>query len=416
MQKTVLVVGLGVTGKAAARFLLTQGYTVFGIDKKNLSADADLAGVNVYTEDTLPLSQTFSLVLLSPGISPKHPIVLRALAVGAELIGEVELGFQGSKQKALAITGTNGKTTVTSLVEHVLRFSGKKAKAIGNIGFAVTEYFVNPDPEEILVVELSSYQLETLKHPFFDAAVLLNITPDHLDRYDSFEHYVSAKARIQNCLKEKGELYLCEQVAQEFPSFFTRPFEVIGKEDPLLLGKMAEHDRYNLLAAFALCKKVGISVEEFKKGVESFKKPSHRIEFVGKIGGVKYFDDSKGTNVDATIQAVKAMDGPVVLIAGGVDKGFSYLIWKEPFLGKVKQIFVIGKAAEKIYSELSLFFNVKIVDSLERAVQEASNVALEGDSVLLSPGCSSFDMFRDYTHRGKEFQKFVALLEGGDPI
>ncbi|MES2198555.1 MAG: UDP-N-acetylmuramoyl-L-alanine--D-glutamate ligase [Chlamydiota bacterium] len=416
MQKTALVVGLGVSGKAALHFLRHLGYQITGVDKKDLKQDLGLVGVEVFTEEEFPIEREFTCVVVSPGISFEHAIIKQALARGSQVMGEVELGFQYSKQKAIAITGTNGKTTVTSLVEHVLRLSGEKVKAIGNIGFAVTQYFLNPDLEEILVVELSSYQLETLEHPFFDAAVLLNITPDHLDRYDSFSHYAKTKARIQGCLKEGGELYLQEQVADEFSSFFTSSYQILGKDKQLELENLAEHERCNILAAWALCQKMGISAARFMEGLQTFKKPSHRIEFVCQIKGVDYYDDSKGTNIDATIQAVKTMKGPVILIAGGVDKGSSYTFWKEVFLGKVKQVFVLGEAAEKIYAELSLFLNVKIVDSLERAVQEASRVALEGDTVLLSPGCSSFDMFRDYAHRGREFQKFVALLDGGDHI
>ncbi|MBS0626585.1 MAG: UDP-N-acetylmuramoyl-L-alanine--D-glutamate ligase [Verrucomicrobia bacterium] len=416
MQKTALVIGLGVSGKAAAKFLLKQGYEVTGIDRKDVKQAPELLGVTVFTEDEFPRDQVFSLVLVSPGVSPKNPIIQNALLNGSQIMGEVELGFKHSKQQALAITGTNGKTTVTSLVEHVLNFCGKKARAIGNIGMAVTEYFLNPDPEEVLVVELSSYQLETLRHPFFDAAVLLNITPDHLDRYDSFFHYAETKTRIQNCLKEEGDLYLHEKVAEEFSSLFTKPFQILGEDNDLILEDMPAHDRSNFLAAWVLCRKMGINAEDFKRALQLFKKPSHRIEFVSQIRGVNYFDDSKGTNIDATIQAVKTMRGDVILIAGGVDKGSSYMAWKDPFLGKVKQIFVLGEAAEKIYKELSLFFNVKIVDSLEHAVEEASWAASEGDSVLLSPGCSSFDMFCDYAHRGREFQKFVALLEGRNRI
>lgn len=416
MQKTALVVGLGVSGKAALGFLRHLGYKVAGVDKKDLREDPALVGVEIFREESFPSGKVFDLLIVSPGISFDHPIVKEAFLKGTLVEGEVELGFQYSKQRAVAITGTNGKTTVTSLVEHVLNFCGKKAKAIGNIGLAVTEYFLNPDSEEILIVELSSYQLETLNHPFFDAAVILNITPDHLDRYNSFSHYAETKARIQGCLKEEGTLYLSKQVISEFPSFFSKPYQLLEKDSLFEWGELAEHDQCNLMAAWALCCKMGVSAIEFTQALQVFKKPPHRIEFIRQVEGVFYYDDSKGTNIDATIQAVKTMKGPVVLIAGGVDKGSSYMPWKEAFSEKVKQVFVLGEAAEKICAELSLFFNVKIVDSLERAVQEASKVALEGDSVLLSPGCSSFDMFRDYAHRGREFQKFVALLDGGDHI
>lgn len=413
MEKTALVVGLGVSGKAALHFLRHLGYQVAGVDKKDLRKDPSLVGIEVFTEKEFPREKIFSRVVVSPGISLEHPIVKESIIKGSQVTGEVELGFPCNKQKAIAITGTNGKTTVTYLVEHILKSCGKKARAIGNVGFSVTQYFLNPDFEEILVVELSSYQLETLKHPFFDAAVVLNITPDHLDRYDDFSHYAKAKSRIQHCLKEDGELYLQERVFSEFGAFFDKPFHVFDEDGQLELSGLANHDRDNALAAWALCNKMGVSREAFMQALKTFVKPAHRIEFIRQVRGVNYYDDSKGTNIDATIQAVKTMQGPVVLIAGGVDKGSSYKPWLEVFSGRVKQVFVLGEAAGKIYAELSLFFNVKIVDSLECAVKEASKVALEGDAVLLSPGCSSFDMFRDYAHRGREFQRFVSLLDGG---
>jgi UDP-N-acetylmuramoylalanine--D-glutamate ligase len=322
----------------------------------------------------------------------------------------MELGLKHVTQPMVAITGTNGKTTVTALTEHVLKTAGRKAKAVGNIGLALTKYLLNPDPEEILVVELSSYQLDHLKGPFFKAGTILNITPDHLDRYNDFSSYAESKANLQFCLQEDGRLYLPEKVLNEFGHLFHIP--LYSFPEGMTRGEgMAEHDFCNAQASFALCHSFGISFKEFMDGFNSFTKPSHRIQFIKKIGGVSYFDDSKGTNIDATLQAVLSMKGPVILIAGGVDKGASYLAWKRVFTGKVRQIFAIGQAASKISAELSLFFNVKIVDSLENAVLEAAMVATDGDSVLLSPGCSSFDMFRDYAHRGREFQKFVGLLE-----
>lgn len=415
MQKKALVIGLGVSGKAALRFLIHQGYLAVGVDAKELKEDPtiqeirNLGGV-IYTEKDFPKAEQYSFAVLSPGIANSHPIAKAVALMGTPLIGEIELGFQYTHQKAVAITGTNGKTTVTQLVEHVLRETGRKAKAVGNVGFALTEYLCNPDPEEILVVELSSYQLETLRGPFFSAAALLNITPDHLDRYENFNAYAQAKANIQFCLKNGAQLYVPKKVATDFGHLFTVSFEdlpnTIEKKE-----NIAEHDFCNLQAAFAICQSLGVSQQEFIQAAASFKKPAHRIQFVKKINGVSYFDDSKGTNIDAAVQAVLTMQGPVILIAGGVDKGSSYLAWKDVFQGRVKQIFALGEAAKKISSELSLFFNVKIVDSLENAVQEASRVAQEGDYVLLSPGCSSFDMFRDYAHRGREFQKFVGLLE-----
>jgi UDP-N-acetylmuramoylalanine--D-glutamate ligase len=313
-----------------------------------------------------------------------------------------------------------------------LNSSGYKAKALGNIGSALTDNIEYLDPGEIVVTELSSYQLETMTSKVFDAAVILNITPDHLDRYKSMDEYAEAKFRLQGCMKEGAVLYVFSPVAKNFGHLLSDHFLTFGDDIsshiwtdgiafkefekiefclPPSLQAFARHEQMNILASWILCKSIGVDPHQFIKGVLSFKRPSHRIEFVKEVNGVKYFDDSKGTNVDAVIQAVTSMDRPVLLIAGGVDKGSSYAIWNQHFKNKVKEIFVLGQAAEKIRKELGLFFKVTCVASLSEAVALASSSADCGDVVLLSPGCSSVDMFRDYAHRGNEFQKWVNLLE-----
>jgi UDP-N-acetylmuramoylalanine--D-glutamate ligase len=437
MKKKALVLGLGLSGKSAARFLLNRGYEVLGIDSKNLQGDRQIqellvAGALIEEEKNFEERfslKDFSLLAVSPGISKAHPLIQKAQSEKIPVQGEVDLALGSfSKGRAVGITGTNGKTTVTSLVAHILHASGKKAKALGNIGTPLTEYFLNPDPEEIAVIELSSYQLETLRSPVFDAAVILNVTPDHLDRYASFTDYAKAKAAIQYCLKDKAPLYLHEEIATDFGDLFTLPYKTIGFKErsswhikgndiwkgsdfafslPDTYADMGTHDRFNALASWVLCETLGVKLEEFIQGLRSFKKPAHRVEFVQEIDGVHFYDDSKGTNVDAVIQAVGSMKGPVVLIAGGVDKGSSYLPWKDAFQSKVKKMILLGQSAPKIAQELSSFFSIARVNSLEEAVTLAKKEASPGDSVLLSPGCSSFDMFSDYAHRGREFQRYV---------
>jgi UDP-N-acetylmuramoylalanine--D-glutamate ligase len=440
MAQKALILGLGASGKASARFLIEKGYEVIGVDSKEevIKSDPDVQSLKamgaVFVCDSEPVDFSgISFVVPSPGVPSSHPFFQEAIKRKIPVIGEAELAFQHMKQRAVAITGTNGKTTVTLLIEHILQSSGRKARALGNIGIPLTSYFLKPDPEEIVVAELSSYQLETMQTPVFDAAVLLNITPDHLDRYPSMLDYAHAKARLQHCVKPGASFYVFSPILSEFSSLFHTPYLTFGTDQdsdlklegqevrfheeieyllPIGYREKGMHDRLNALAAWALCKELGVKADEFIQHLTTFKKPAHRIEFVRRINGVDYFDDSKGTNIDAVIQAVGTMKGPVILIAGGVDKGASYLPWKHCFSGKVKQIFAIGQAATKIQGELGLFFNVRIVDSLAKAVSEASALAATGDQVLLSPGCSSFDMFRDYAHRGNEFQKFVSLLEG----
>ncbi len=419
MEKRALVIGLGVSGRAAIRLLQKEGYSVSGVDCKDFRADTSFADVDIYREgeDVGDDKRPFALVVLSPGVPSSHFLVQKAINDGVVVLGEVALALRYLRNRAVAITGTNGKTTVTELIEHVLNKSGKKAVVLGNIGTPMTEYVLQCDEDEILVVELSSYQLETLSSPAFEAAVLLNITPDHLDRYSTMQEYARAKAQVQYCVKPEGKLYLHAEVLQEYSFLFKRDISILEEEAfflPMQYQEMGEHDRKNARAAFALCQNFGISKEVFLQELQTFKKPAHRIEFVKEVRGVCYYDDSKGTNVDAVIQAVRSMKGSVIIIVGGVDKGSSYLPWKEAFEGKVRKIFAIGEAATKISCELGLFFNVQIVDSLEKAVRESSKEACRGEIVLLSPGCSSFDMFRDYVHRGEKFQEFVSLLERGE--
>jgi UDP-N-acetylmuramoylalanine--D-glutamate ligase len=410
VKKNALVIGLGISGKAAVEYLLFLGYEVSGVDRKK----QDLEGleVAVFQEGELTSLKDYSLIILSPGIPSSHPLVQLAKKEGIEVIGEIQLALQSMKQKAIGITGTNGKTTVTYLIEHVLRSSGKKAKALGNVGDALSKYMIKADLDEIAVIELSSYQLEMIDAKVFDVGLILNITSDHLDRYSSMKEYAQAKIRLEHALKPSGILYVSKEVVDEYGSLFTfAPTQFGLDDDSIDLNFLKGYEQMNAQAAWLACSKFGVSEKQFLDAFKTFKKPPHRMEFVKEVSGVRYYDDSKGTNVDAVIKAVSSVQGPIILIAGGVDKGASYLPWKEAFEGKVSHMFLIGEAASKIQKELGLFFNVKIVDSLEYAVKAASEVAAPGAYVLLSPGCSSFDMFRDYKQRGKEFQRYVGFLE-----
>ena len=423
MKKIVLVLGLGVSGRAAVEFLLKKGEIVLGIDgnpstlnSKEISHLVTM-GLSVQTDKEPIHWNQVSYLIVSPGVSQHHPIYVGARNNSIEILGEAELALPQFDKPLVAITGTNGKTTVALLTEHILNSCGIKAKAVGNIGSALCNELIHPGDEEVFVVELSSYQLETMKTKVFEAGVLLNITPDHLDRYCSMEEYAKAKCQLQNVMKEGALFYVQSQVLAEFGHLLTlknyqtlEVNETIESLSPLQYTKMGKHDWENFSAAWALCQRFSISWQAFCNGFLSFKKPPHRIEFVRQIAGVSYYDDSKGTNIDAVIQAVNRMQGPVILIAGGVDKGASYLQWKESFSDKVKQIIAIGEAAPKIYEELNPYFNVKLAETLPAAVRSAADDAKNGDFVLLSPGCASFDMFTGYAHRGEEFQRCVKLL------
>lgn len=427
--KKILVLGMGLSGVSAAKFLLSKGAIVYGYDEKAFLVE----GVLVANE-ALDL-QEFDLVCVSPGVSPKEKHYAKALELGIEIIGEIELGARFLKNPCIGITGTNGKTTVTLLVEHVLNCSGKKAVAVGNVGKPLTTYLLeNPIDSDILVIELSSYQIETLSHKILDTAVILNITPDHLDRYLNLNEYAKSKIKIMHCLK-MSNFIVHETCFDEFKDFFQSSniqkfgYNLLsdlftdlenvyfnGKFEYKLPVSMSGNFSYeieNMMAAFALVKNF-VTAEQFLDGYLSFKKPPHRLEFVKQVNLVTYYDDSKGTNIDAVMKAVASLRNPLYLIAGGVDKGASYEPWKQVFNGKVKAVFAIGQAANKIKKELFPDIEVEIVETLELAVKKAASVAVSGDSVLLSPGCSSFDMFKDYKDRGNAFKRCVNLLSKGN--
>ncbi|HEX4839374.1 MAG TPA: UDP-N-acetylmuramoyl-L-alanine--D-glutamate ligase [Rhabdochlamydiaceae bacterium] len=473
-----LVIGLGKSGRAAYDLLVKDGHSVIGTDD-NLDHLKKLSSEGIATQAD-PRLEEFDLIVLSPGIPPTNRLYAKATELGKEITGEAELALRRLHQPCIAITGTNGKTTVTLLTEHILKSSGLKAKALGNVGTPLTSYLctnnlknrefdkegpqnfcserativnrqgasenknyeTNPtqsktdsssclcigEPQEIMVVELSSFQLELMKTPVVDIGIILNITPDHLDRYSTMEEYAKAKCRLQDVMKGPGDFWVHQTVATEFKSFLSSNYQTYGtgsacdcwtdktvlrsgeKIETILPNRyrnLGEHESENVLAAWILCKKFGIESASFLAGLETFKKPAHRIEFVATLEGVDYFNDSKGTNIDATMKAVEAMTKEVILIAGGVDKGSSYEPWKKSFAGKVKQVLAIGQAAAKIAAELKPQFDVEIVATLQEAVEYARCQAKEGMSVLLSPGCSSYDMFEDYADRGDRFKKLV---------
>ncbi|HAZ15728.1 MAG TPA: UDP-N-acetylmuramoyl-L-alanine--D-glutamate ligase [Parachlamydiales bacterium] len=423
---TVAVLGLGVSGKAAALFLLAKGYRVFGIEEKlNSEKEAELAflkqkGVILSSRLSFPIGSPLSFAVVSPGVSPRSAAFQELVAQGVKIIGEADLCLKEARQTILGITGTNGKTTVTLLTEHILRAAGKKARAVGNVGDPFGSYFLQPDPEEILVAELSSFQLETLQQSVFDSAIILNLTPDHLDRHGSMRAYAQAKAQIGRCLKgESSSFFIYHEMVKEYRSLLSGlPFMSFGESEekiadivPQEYRKLPRHERENLFAAWLLVHSCGVTLAQFREACLTFKKPAHRIEFVASIDGVRYFNDSKGTNVDATRSAVDAMEGSVYLIVGGVDKGGSYQLWKRAFGTKVKKLLAIGEAAGKILSEMGADYDVEVVKTLPEAVGRAAGLAGRGENVLLSPGCASFDQFRDYKDRGEKYKQLIVTLE-----
>lgn len=438
-NQKILILGLGISGRSAARYLLKHGANVWGVDQNKEILDTHeevsllkLQGLHALHEGDLSSSKNFDKVVVSPGVPPTHPLYHSALDCGVEVLGEIELACRHLKNPCVAITGSNGKTTTTLLVEHALNFSGIAAKAIGNIGIPLTDVVDHMEPNVVLVMELSSWQLETLQSKVLDAGAILNITPNHLDRHPTMECYAQAKFNLKNCLKEGKTLYLGEQCFLDFPAFvegskgetfgYSPSCSLYCDRNAVIKNQIIEfllpdeykgkisHDVENMMAAYALCRDRGLSGKQFANSLPSFKKPPHRIEFVKKIKGVAYYDDSKGTNLDAVAKAVNSMKGPTILIAGGLHKGAAYTPWLKAFGNKVRYICAIGQAAEQIKSELSPQMSVKKFMTLEEALKHAASIAEEGENVLLSPGCSSYDMFKNYEHRGDEFKRMVHAL------
>ena len=434
----VLVIGLGASGVSAAHFLLKRGAAVAAVDQNRQLIQSDSKihqlrqqGASILHESELCSLAEFDLVVVSPGVPPTQKQICEAVSRGVPIIGEVELGCREIQAPCLGVTGTNGKTTVTLMTAHILNQAGIKTASIGNVGTPVTAVVDSSEPYSIYVIELSSFQLETAHSPFLDHGVILNITPDHLDRYESMEAYARAKLQIAPLIKS-GKLFAEQRCAADFSSLFNKlqPVYTYGYADefvhtdtqklyrqgmaPLDLPKAYQgrrsHDLENIMAVYCLCCEMGLSQNAFFEGLQTFKKPAHRLEFVRTRAGVNYYDDSKGTNIDAVVRAIETIQEPVILIAGGVDKGFPYSPWIAPFKEKVKRIYAIGEAAEKIRNSLQGHLSVELCATLEEAVVRASASAQTGDAVLLSPGCSSFDMFKDYAHRGNEFQRLVHAL------
>lgn len=395
----ILIVGYKVSGKGAMALLQKQGIEAVAVDK-NPSEGVPLDSVD------FPL-EGIQLVIVSPGVLPSHPLVLKAKERGIEVIGELSFALRMAKNRCIGITGSNGKTTTTLLTAHALRSAGLKARAVGNVGTALSSVVMDLDPEEILVIELSSFQLETMREKKLDVAAYLNLTPNHLNWHASMEEYAKAKANIQQCLKPEGTLFVSEQVwhcgthglLPGNVAIFSNSFA--SNMQSRFLGEQ------NISAAAVLTAHFGVSRETFLGSLPMFEKPPHRLEWVAARGNIQYYNDSKATSVEAVLHAVSCFEGPLVLIVGGVDKGASYAPWIDPFRGKMKKIVAYGAASEKIERELGSFFPLQRVATLRDAIHAAHESGVAGDTVLLSPGCSSYDQFQSYEHRGDEFKRLV---------
>jgi UDP-N-acetylmuramoylalanine--D-glutamate ligase len=376
--------------------------------------------------------------VVSPGVPSKLPALEAARARGIPVWSEIELAWRFLRGKLVAITGSNGKTTTTSLVAHILKTSGIHTLVGGNIGVPLLALVESSTDSSVTVAEISSFQLETIDEFRPEVGAMLNLTPDHLDRHASFEEYAAAKMRMfENQLDRDAAVLNADdpEVAKRMPSrphvyWFSRQkrvasgaflrdgqivFRTNGSEVPLLrrdeVSLRGEHNLENVLAACATAYLGGADPVGIAAGVRTFRGVEHRLEFVAEVGGVSFYNDSKATNVDASLKAIEAFPGPLIVILGGKDKGAPHAPLREPLRQRGRLAILIGASAEKIGSELAGAVPLADAGTLERAVEMAVEVAQPGDTVLLAPACASFDQFENYEHRGRVFKELVARIE-----
>jgi UDP-N-acetylmuramoylalanine--D-glutamate ligase len=452
--KNVVVVGLGRSGLAAARVCATAGARVTVSDKRSATAIGDLVskvpdGTRLELGGHLEATFTAAdLIVLSPGV-PELPQVAAVARAGVHITGELELSSWFLRGTLVAITGTNGKSTTTTLCGNIVRASGYPTFVGGNLGDPLGDAVGTraAAPGGILVVEVSSFQLETVNQFHPRIAVLLNVTPDHLDRYPSFDAYAAAKARIfaqqsgsdfalinaddpvaRRCAEATGGRRLMFSTAQklteggwmEGDALCIRlpggDVERYPTNNPSLVGR---HNHENALAALLAGRLAGATPSEARRSLLEFRALAHRMELVAEARGVEYYDDSKGTNVGAVTAALSGFPRPVVLIAGGRDKGGDYAPLAEVFARVGRAAVLIGEAADRIaesFAEVMAKEKIVRARTLEEAVELAAALAVRGDAVVLSPACSSFDMFRDYAHRAEVFRTAVRAQVGDEAM
>ncbi len=438
MEKYI-VIGLGKSGIAAAGLLKKNDKEVILYDgNESMDKDefyknnSDLSGMDIYLKD-IPedVLKTIDTAVLSPGVPLDSPIAIQLKNAGIKLTGEIELAYTFGRGDVLAITGTNGKTTTTSLLGELLKREFSDVRVVGNIGIPYTEMVEGSDDETVMVAEISSFQLETADTFKPVVSTILNITPDHLDRHHGMEGYIAAKESItknQNeddtCvlnyedeeLRRFGETLSCNVIwfssarplldgyyYEDGMIYGPGSTEIIETKELSILGV---HNYENVMAAVAMAEAYGATRESIVEGLKAFRAVAHRIEYICERRGVVFYNDSKGTNPDAAIKAIEAMERPTYLIGGGYDKDSTYDEWIEAFGGKVKKLVLIGVTAKKIAAcaDAHDFHDYCFADSLEEAMDICFNEASSGDAILLSPACASWDMFKNYEVRGDLFR------------
>jgi len=447
--KKVLVVGLGKSGLAAALFLRRHGAQVTVSDVRSAEALAkDIpalldAGIMVETGGHGLLTfRRQDLIVVSPGVSLNTPELAQVRSFGLPVIGELELASRFLKGRVVAITGSNGKTTTTALVGEILQKAGMPALVGGNIGVPVIALIEETTEQTWSVLEVSSFQLESTQRFHPTIAVILNITPDHLDRHGTFENYAFAKERIFAAQDEQDAVVLNadnmraaqaagRSVAKVF--FFSIEHSVLrgawvedgfvvfrqAKDEPIekiiplsSIPLKGAHNVENVLAAVCAARLAAATAAQIRTGIEGFRAVEHRLEYVATVNGVDFYNDSKATNVDATAKAVASFSTGIHLILGGKDKGSDYTQLAQLLHARVRAVYTIGSAAAKIESQLRGIVTMESCETLDKAVSAAASAARPGEVVLLAPACSSYDQFENYEQRGKVFKELVSERRG----
>ena len=447
-SKKILVVGMGRSGIAAVRELHNLGAsvtaqdinTVDKIDPKFITF-LDREGIDYYFGTTPEHMDSFDIVVLSPGVNPNLEFIKGGRDKGVEIIGELEMAYRLSRGKYVAITGTNGKTTTTSLVGKIFEESGRNYTVVGNIGVAAISKVQESTEDEWMIAEASSFQLETISRFRPVVSAILNFTPDHLNRHGSMEAYGACKAAIGSnqtaddymiinyddkaCLAlasdTKAKLVPFSRLEQlEFGAYIDDGYIVIRDESGIVhqicskdeLKIIGNHNLENALAATAISFFAGINIDVIADAIKKFPGVEHRIEYCGIVDDVKFYNDSKGTNVDASVIALKALEHDIILIAGGDGKSQDFTELGENLEGRVKALVLLGRDAKEIENAARAcgFSNIYLENDMNDCVKRAHEISEEGDKVLLSPACASWDMYDNYEQRGDHFKNCVNQL------
>ena len=454
--KYVLVFGAGKSGIGAAGLLLHEQAKVILYDgnakqdpeeiRRKLNAGADVEIILGELSDEV--LDRLELVVLSPGVPADLPVVLKMKEKEIPVWGEVELAYRVGKGEVLAITGTNGKTTTTSLLGEIMKAYREDVQVVGNIGTAYTSVALDTTEDTVTVAEISSFQLETIEKFHPKASAITNITEDHLNRHHTMEEYIRVKERItenqtmedvcvlnyeDEVLRAFGEKLIAEQKVQVLFFSSLRALQdgiycqdgtiwlaENGEREPVVrtdeLKILGQHNYENVMTAVGMAYYAGVPMDVIRKAVCAFQGVEHRIEYVCEKNGVVYYNDSKGTNPDAAIKGIQAMNRPTLLIGGGFDKQSTYESWIRAFDGKVKYLVLIGQTREKIEKAAHEcgFYNTILAENLEEAVKICAEKAEKGDAVLLSPACASWGQFDNYEQRGDKFKEYVRNMKKGE--